>query len=170
MSGAPPTSMLRKVTFKLMLPGILAVVIYQAMTALEVFEIPGILGLPGGIYVFSTKIYAALHTAMGTPAYGVANTFAIIYLVIAIAAIYLYSRVIGRSERYAIVSGKGYRPRTIDLGAWRWVGFTFCLLFLLFAIIIPFIVLVYVSLLPFVQAPSARAFRSEEHTSELQSH
>ena len=158
MSGAHPVSMLRKVTLKLMLPGILAVVIYQAMTALKVFEVPGILGLPGGIYVFSTKIYAALHTAMGTPAYGVANTLAIIYVIIAVGAIYLYSRVIGHSERYAIVSGKGYRPRPVDLGAWRWVGFSFCMLFLLLSIIVPFLVLVYVSLLPFLQAPSARAF------------
>lgn len=159
MSGARPASMMRKVTLKLMLPGLLAIVIYQAMTALEVFEVPGILGLPGGIYVFSTKIYAALHTAMGTPAYGVANTFGIMYVVIAVVAIYLYSRVIGRSERYAIVSGKGYRPRLVDLGAWRWVGFSFCMLFLLLSIIIPFLVLVYVSLLPFLQVPSVNAFR-----------
>jgi iron(III) transport system permease protein len=158
MSGARPAAMMRKVTLRLMLPGILAIVIYQAMTALEVFEVPGILGLPGGIYVFSTKIYAALHTAMGTPAYGVANTFAIIYVLIAVVAIYLYSKVIGRSEKYAIVSGKGYRPRLVDLGAWRWVGCAFCIIFLLLSIIIPFLVLVYVSFLPFLQVPSARAF------------
>src|SRR5215472_6535087 len=34
MSGAPPLSIMRRVTLRLMLPGILAVVIYQAMTAL----------------------------------------------------------------------------------------------------------------------------------------
>jgi iron(III) transport system permease protein len=89
MSGAKPASTLRRVTLKLMLPGILAVIIYQAMTALEVFEVPGILGLPAGIYVFSTKIYSVLHTAMGTPDYGRANTLAIIYVVLAIGATYL---------------------------------------------------------------------------------
>jgi iron(III) transport system permease protein len=159
MSGARPSSLLRKVTLRLMLPGLIAVVIYQVMTALEVFEVPGVLGLPGGIFVFSTKIYAALHTAMGTPAYGEANALAIIYVLIAISTIYFYSRIIGRSERYAIVSGKGYRPRAIDLGAWRWAALALCVLFLLLSIVIPFLVLVYVSLLPFLQAPSAAAFK-----------
>ncbi|MGH7832347.1 MAG: ABC transporter permease, partial [Candidatus Binatia bacterium] len=56
VSGARPFSTTRKITLRLLAPGLVAVMIYQAMTALEVFEIPGILGLPAGIYVFSTKI------------------------------------------------------------------------------------------------------------------
>ena len=55
MSGARPASALRKVTLKLMLPGLLAVAIYQFTTALEEFEARDF-GLPAGIYVFSTKI------------------------------------------------------------------------------------------------------------------
>ena len=160
MSGAGPISILRKVTLRLMRPGILAVVIYQAMTALEVFEIPGILGLPGKTYVFSTRIYAALHSSVGTPEYGVANSLAVIYVVISIASIYFYSRTIGRSDRYAVISGKGYRPRPVDLGGWRWIGLSFCVLYLLLAIIIPFLVLTYMSFLPFLQVPSAEAFRT----------
>jgi len=46
VSGARPFSTLRKITLRLLAPGLVAVMIYQAMTALEVFEIPGILGLP----------------------------------------------------------------------------------------------------------------------------
>src|SRR5690606_41828075 len=38
MSGARPASALRKVTFGLMLPGLLAVTIYQFTSALEGFE------------------------------------------------------------------------------------------------------------------------------------
>ena len=159
MSGAPALSIMRRVTLRLMLPGILAVVIYQAMTALEVFEVPGILGLPGKTYVFSTRIYAALHTSMGTPEYGIANALAIIYVAISIIAIYFYSRTIGRSGHYAVISGKGYRPRLIDLGGWRWIGLAFCVLYLLLALIIPFLVLVYMSFLPFLQVPSADALR-----------
>ncbi|HEY4136537.1 MAG TPA: iron ABC transporter permease [Alphaproteobacteria bacterium] len=160
MSGANQRSTLRKVTMRLMLPGLVAVVIYQAITALEVFEVPGILGLPGGIYVFSTKIYSILYTPMGTPEYGQANALAIIYVFIAVAAIWLYSRVIRRSERFTIVSGKGYRPRLNDLGHWRWAGVLFVFLFMLFAIILPFLTLLYVSFLPFLQAPSIKAFNA----------
>lgn len=160
MSGANPRATLRKVTLRLMLPGLLAVLIYQAMTALEVFEVPGILGLPGNIYVFSTKIYSILHGASVIPSYGQANALAMVYLVIAVVTTWLYARVISHSERYTIITGKGYRPRMLELGAWRWMAWTLLVLFMLFSVILPFLVLLFVSFLPYLQAPSAEAFRS----------
>ncbi len=160
MSGANPRSTLQKVTLRLMLPGLLAITIYQCMTALEVFEVPGILGLPASIYVFSTKIYTVLHSAASIPAYGDANALAIIYVFIAVAATWLYARVIVHSERYTIITGKGYRPREINLGRWRWPAISLVAIFLLFSIILPFIVLLYVSFLPYVQTPSLAAFQS----------
>ncbi len=67
VSGASPISTTHKVTLRLLAPGMVAVTIYQAMTALELFEVPGILGLPSGIYVFSTKIYSIVHSATFPP-------------------------------------------------------------------------------------------------------
>ncbi len=169
MSGANPGATLRKVTLRLMLPGLLAVTIYQCMTALEVFEVPGILGLPASIYVFSTKIYSILHSVSVIPAYGQANALAIIYVFIAIGATWLYARVISRSERFTIITGKGYRPREIALGRWRWVAFGVVFVFMLFSIILPFLVLLFVSFLPYLQTPSVSAFQhmSFEHYIEL---
>lgn len=169
MSGANPRSTLRKVTLRVMLPGLLAVTIYQFMTAFEVFEVPGILGLPASIYVFSTKIYSILHSVSVIPAYGQANALAMVYVLLAIIATWIYARVIIRSERFTIITGKGYRPREVSLGKWRWVAFTVVLLFLTFSIILPFLVLLFVSFLPYLQAPSAAAFASMslEHYIEL---
>lgn len=158
MSGARPSSALRKVTLGLMLPGLLAVTIYQFTSALEQFEVPGILGLPANIYVFSTKIYAVLHAASSLPAYGEANALAMLYLLVAVLSIYAYSRVITKSERFMVITGKGYRPRLLQLGRWRWPAFGLVLLYLALSTIIPFLVLAYVSFLPYLQAPSARAF------------
>ena len=160
MSGANPRATLRKVTFRLMLPGLLAVLIYQTMTALEVFEVPGILGLPADIYVFSTKIYSILHSVSVIPSYGQANALAMVYLVIAVVTTWLYARVISHSERYTIITGKGYRPRMLDLGHWRWAAWALILSFMMFSVILPFLVLLFVSFLPYLQAPSAEAFRS----------
>ncbi|MCZ6847357.1 MAG: iron ABC transporter permease, partial [Alphaproteobacteria bacterium] len=160
MSGANPRATLRRVTLRLMIPGLLAVVIYQAMTALEVFEVPGILGLPSGIYVFSTKIYSILHSVSSIPAFGQANALAIIYVFIAIGATYLYARVISHSERFTIITGKGYRPRELELGRWRWWALGLVGLFLLFSIVLPFLVLLFVSFLPYLQQPNWAAFQS----------
>jgi iron(III) transport system permease protein len=160
VSGARPLSTLRKVTLKLLAPALVAVMIYQAMTALEVFEIPGILGLPAGIYVFSTKIYAIVRTATFMPVYGQANALAMVYVFIAVATTLLYTRMIGRAERYTIVTGKGYRPRQLDLGRWRIPAFIAALLFLFVSIVLPFLVFLYASFLPYLQAPSAKAFQT----------
>lgn len=160
MSGAGPAATLRKVTARLMLPGLLAVVIYQMMTALEVFEVPGILGMPGGIYVFSTKIYSVLHSVTLEPNYGEANALAMVYLGIAVVATWLYARVIVRSERFTIITGKGYRPRVTDLGRWRGVALGGVILYLTLAVILPFLVFAFTSFQPFVRAPSLDAFTS----------
>jgi len=160
MSGAHPRSAMRQVTLKLMLPGLLAVTIYNGMTALEVFEVPGILGMPSGIYVFSTKIYAILHTVTEEPIYGQANALGIVYIFIAIIATYLYSRVIARSERFTIITGKGYRPKELDLGRWKWAGVTAVVMYLMLSIFLPFLVLLFVSFTPFLQMPSYEAFAS----------
>jgi iron(III) transport system permease protein len=81
-----------------------------------------------------------------------------LYLFVAALSIYIYSRVITRSERFTVITGKGYRPRLIQLGRWRWPAFGLVLLYLALSTIIPFLALAYVSFLPFLQAPSARAF------------
>ena len=158
VSGARPSSAARKITLRLLAPGLVAVMIYQAMTALEVFEIPGILGLPAGIYVFSTKIYAIVRTATFMPVYGQANALAMVYLVIAVVTTLLYTRMIGRAERYAVITGKGYRPRALDLGAWKYPALTLVFLFLFLSIVLPFLVFLYTSFLSYLQIPSARAF------------
>lgn len=159
-SGANLMSTLRRVTLGLMVPGLFAVTIYQAMTALEVFEVPGVLGMPANIHVFSTRIYSIVENIEAVPAFGQANALAILYLVFAVAASYFYFRMIKRSERYAVVTGKGYRPRVIDLGKWRLPMFGFAILFLVISILVPYLVLLYASLVSILQPPSWNAFQS----------
>ena len=159
VSGARPLSTLRKVTLRLLAPGIVAVMIYQAMTALEVFEIPGILGLPAGIHVFSTKIYAIVRSATFLPVYGQANALAMVYLLIAVVTTFFYTRLISRGERFTIITGKAYRPRRFDLGPWRFAALSFVSLYLFFAILLPFLAFTYASFLAFLQPPSWDALR-----------
>lgn len=157
MSGANTRSVLRRISLPLLAPGLAAVAIYQFTGALEEFEIAGILGLPADIFVFSTKIYSALHATSQLPAYGEANALALLYLAVAIISVALYGRVLMRAERFAVVAGKAYRPTIQHLGPWRYAAVGLTWAYLAAAVIIPFFVLVYVSLIPFVQQPSWRA-------------
>lgn len=160
MAGASPVSVVRRVTLKLMLPGIVAVSIYQTMTALEVFEIPGVLGMPVGLHVFATKIYAMLQSATGVPAFGQASALGMLYLILGMTAAAFYWRMIHKSERYAVVSGKGYRPRVVDLGVWRWAALGVIALYIFLTILLPFLVMLYISFVPFLQQPSFAVLRS----------
>src|SRR5207247_10152599 len=61
--------------------------------------------------------------------------------------------MISRAERYTIVTGKGYRPRQQDLGKWKYPALACALLFLFVAVVVPFLVFLYTSFLPYLQAP-----------------
>ncbi len=158
VAGAKPASMVRRVTMGLMLPGLVAVTIYQAMTALEVFEIPGVLGMPVGIHVFATKIYAIIQGSDALPVFGQANALGMMYLVLGMSAAALYWTLIRRSDRYAVVSGKAYRPRVTRLGGWRYPALSVAGLYLFLAIALPFLVMLYASFVPFLQQPSWKVF------------
>ena len=151
---------LRTVPTAFLLPGLIAVTIYQFTSALEEFEVAGILGLPAGINVFSTKIYSVLHVTSSLPSYGEANALAMLYLLVAVVGVYAYGRAIGKAERFAVITGKAYRPRVHPLGQWRWPAAGAAMLYLALSVAIPFLVLLYVSFLPYVQSPSLRAFAS----------
>jgi iron(III) transport system permease protein len=160
MCGAGQRSVMRKITLVLLLPGLVAATIYQFTSALEEFEVAGILGLPAGIHVFSTKIYSVLHSTSSLPSYGEANALAMLYLLAAVAGTYAYGRVIGKAERFTMITGKAYRPRVLRLGALRWPAASFAILYLAMSVVIPFLVLAYVSFLPYVQPLSVQALSS----------
>jgi iron(III) transport system permease protein len=157
-SGARPLSTARKITLMLMAPGFVAVTIYQAIIALEVFEVPGVLGMPADIHVFSTRVYMLIAEAEFLPTYGQANALAMLYLGVAVIASYFYWRLIRRSERFTVVTGKGYRPKLGHLGKWHYPAIAFVWLFMFLAIMLPFVVLLYTSLVKVLQPPSWDVF------------
>jgi iron(III) transport system permease protein len=141
-----------------MFPAVLTAAIYIFMTAIESFEIPGVLGLRNGILVFSSKIYYATTSTYGGGAnYGEASALSSTYLVISIVLIYLYQRSIRHGERFATVTGKGYRPRVNDLGVWKYAALCFFLFYFCLAVLFPILIMFWASLIPFYQAPSQEA-------------
>jgi iron(III) transport system permease protein len=156
VSGAGPFARLRRITLPVVSSGIIAVVIYETITVLETFEIPGILGLPARIYVFSTKIYAVTQ-GLETPDYGQANALAMAYMLMAAFGVILYARATRRAEKFAVITGKGYRPKLLDLGRWRYAGLGVAVLYLALTLVLPLLVLFWTSLLPYPAMPSEKS-------------
>jgi iron(III) transport system permease protein len=95
----------------------------------------------------------------GLPKYGLAATYGLIMMALGILASYFYFRAISQGKKYAVISGKGYRPRQLELGRWKWAGLAFVGGYFALEIFLPFAAIVWASLLPRLQVPSAAALR-----------
>ncbi len=149
----------QRISLPLVLPAILGAGIYVFMTAVSIFEVPAILvGLGGQAPVLATELFYAVQgdDVFAEPSFGSAGVFAALIMVPSLVALYFYFKVINRSYRYSVVTGKGYRPRLVDLGRWTWVGVGFVSLYLALNTGLPFLALLWSSLVPY-QLPSLSA-------------
>ncbi len=147
-SGAGTWSTIRRISLPLLGPALFAAAIYYLVMAMETFEIPAMLGLPKRIFVFSTMIYYAIHPMTGFPDYGLASTYGMLLLFLAAVFIYYYGRYVRHGERFATVTGRGYRPRLTDLGRWRFVPVILMSGYFILAVGMPLIILLWTSLAP----------------------
>jgi iron(III) transport system permease protein len=157
MSGAGTLTTLRRVTLGLMLPAVLAAAMYAILGNLDDFETPLLIGLQAGLYLLPTLIY---FTAYVSPSYGLATAYSSIFIIVTVVMVWIYYRVIiQRADRYAAITGKGYRPRRLSLGRWRWLGLGVFIVFFTLNIIMPFFTLLWASLLPSYMVPSRAALQ-----------
>jgi iron(III) transport system permease protein len=158
MSGASLFQITRRITLKLAWPAATAAFLILFVRSIESFETPALIGLPVGIEVFTSSIYEALH---GYPSnIGLGATYAVTLLAITSAGIYWQSRLSRHAGRYATVTGKGFRPRVMDIGRWRFVTFGLFLLYAFLVIVLPFLVLLWSSLQRFYSVPSMAALKN----------
>ena len=152
MSGAGRWAVFFKITVPLARPAIVAAVLIMVVRSLESFEVPALLGLQNGIYVFTSRIYFVLRDY--PPDLSAAGALAVGLLVIAVIGV-VVSNFAGRaSKNYQTVTGKGFRPRPIQLGKWRPVAGVLIIGYFLLTVIAPLLVLLYTSLLKFYAPPS----------------
>lgn len=158
--GMSTLSILRHITFPLVLPSIAAAAIYIFAIGVAAFDIPAIMGMSHRIYMFSTLIYVKVADPAGVPDYGIPSAVGIMMFLIAIVITIWYSRFIRSSEKYEIVTGKGYKIKPVELGRWGNRGaWGFSILFLCLSIGIPLLLLAWASLTPFLQPPSLKALQ-----------
>ncbi len=144
-----------RITLPIMRPALLAMLIYYIIVVIESFDIPGLLGFTARIRVLSTAIYWATHSEVGLPDYGLASALGALVLLVALLLMWAYQRLTAHQERFATITGKGYRPRRVSLGAWTAPASALCLLYVALAVVLPFLMLIWTSVQPFYAVPSA---------------
>jgi iron(III) transport system permease protein len=150
MSGAGTWAIIRRITLRLSLPSILALAMLVFIRALESFEVPALVGLPGRVHVLTTDIYDLMHRTM-PPDLGSASSLSVLLLVLVSILLYYYGKLTRNAEKFATITGKSFRPNLFDLGPWRTLAACIVAFYFFLIIILPMLVLVWASLLPFYQ-------------------
>ncbi|MGB3275880.1 MAG: iron ABC transporter permease [Castellaniella sp.] len=157
VSGSSLTRTLLRVTLPILRPAILAALILGIVRSLASYAVPRVLGTPGRVDVLATYLYDMISTGFA-PDYGQAAAVGMSVLSAAIALIVLYRALTAEGEKYVTISARGFRPGLIELGRMRGpLGLIVGLLCLLM-IVLPVLVLLYTSLVPYVMQPGAQAF------------
>jgi iron(III) transport system permease protein len=152
MSGASIFQIAYHITLKLAWPAVLAAFIILFVRAVESFEVPALLGLPVGIEVFTSSIYQAIHRYPSDV--GLASAYAITLLLLTSIGIYFQSRLSNQGSKFSTVTGKGFRPRVINLGRWRYLTGGIFIVYGLLVVVLPFLVLVWSSLQKYYSVPT----------------
>jgi iron(III) transport system permease protein len=135
-----------KVTLPLVAPSILSGSLLAFVNAAEQFGIPGVLGIPSRTYVITTRIF--FKTTIYPADYAIAAAFAMVLMVFTGIVIYIQRGVLGKRS-YVTVTGKGYQPRLVDIGGWRYLTLGICLLYFLLAVALPYLDLFLASFLSY---------------------
>ena len=114
--------------------------------------------MAGNISVLTTNVFQSARSGGGVPNYGEASAYSVILLVIVVALLYLYNRLSRNAHRFQTITGKGYRPRVIDLGPLKYVGTALLAFIFMLVVGLPLIILVIVSLVPYYDGISADTF------------
>jgi iron(III) transport system permease protein len=154
MSGASVLGTIRRVTIPLAMPSVVALALFVFIRAIEAFEVPLLVGMPGGIDVLTTDVYES--TQIMPPDLGHSSAFAMILLVFVAVLFTFYGRLARNADRYQSITGKGFRPRQFDLGGWRHLAGLFIAFKFVVVLLLPILALIWLSLLPYMSGVTMR--------------
>jgi iron(III) transport system permease protein len=133
------------ITFPLVTPGILSGAIVVFVTTAGEFGVPFKLGAPYGWETLTTQIFTK---AVGDDAnHYLGAAMSMTLGIITALFIWIQRRIIA-PRAYTTVTGKGFRPNLIDLGAWKWAAFAYNLTYIFTAVVLPILCLCVMSLHP----------------------
>ena len=139
VAGASAFATIFTVTFPLIAPAILAGSLLSFVVMLGIYGVPAALGAPANISVLTTYIFKL--TAWSPPLYNTAAAVAILLMAVTAVLVWAQQRILsGRS--FATVAGKAFRPRSLNLGKWRWFTFSLAVTYLVIVVVLPTLALV----------------------------
>jgi len=143
VSGLNRTQTAWRITAPLVAPAILSGAALAFTIAIGLFGTPVVLGWSRQILMLTSRIWISSQEA--PPNYGVMAVLAIYLMLLSTLATWVQERAL-KGRRYTTISGKGFRPRLIELRQWRWLTGALALLYVVSTILAPISVLIAAAL------------------------
>jgi iron(III) transport system permease protein len=134
-SGAGPIRTAISITFPMIAPVVLGASFFSFIRAMDAFEVPVLLGLPAGVFVFGNRIYAAIEYDFPVN-YGLATALGASFFVLMMVLLRIQHKLL-RGKEFFVISGKGYKAQVINLGRFRYVTFAICIVYFILATGLP---------------------------------
>lgn len=147
INGAGQLRTMARITMPAMRPSLLAALLLITVITTGVFAVPAVLSERNSFLPLAVQIFRSTTDYPANYPYAAAMGCSLLVLVGVI--LYLYRRSIRASKRFATVGGRGFRPRVVDLGKFRYVGAGICYFYLLVSIVLPYLTLMLVALSPY---------------------
>nr|WP_298687819.1 iron ABC transporter permease [uncultured Dongia sp.] len=147
--GAKWLTTLRRVTFPMVVPAMLAGALIAILQALTMFGSPAILALPAGFHVITTKIWSLFQYP---PKLELAAAAAIPLLLLTIILLRGQKWILGR-KGYTVLGGKSGAPRVTELGKFKWLAVAFVFGILCLTVIFPYLALIKTAFTETIDAP-----------------
>jgi iron(III) transport system permease protein len=157
MAGANPQRTFAVITLRMALPALSGLTLLIFIKAFESFEVPALVGMAGHINVITTMIFQSSRRA-GSPDYGEAGAYSICLVAILMLLILWQNNLSNNAQRYQTITGKGFRPRVIDLGPWRFLASAVLVALFLVVTVIPVAMLIFTSFQPYYEGVTVGSF------------
>jgi iron(III) transport system permease protein len=141
ISGAGLFTITRRITLPLVLPSVISGALLIMLYSMAHFGTVAVLGVRNGIYNIPTLIYEKINASGGSFASIRTGTIlASILIIVAALILWLQNKVVS-GGKYQIISGKSFRPIEMKLRGLRWPLFIFCVVYILFTIVLPTVII-----------------------------
>jgi len=132
-----------RITAPLIAPAILSGAVLAFTIAVGLFGTPVVLGWSRQILLLTSRIWIGSQAT--PPDYGTMAALSVWLIVLSLAAT-AAQRYALAGKSYITVTGKGFRPRPVELGPWAVLTFALSLVYVILAIAAPLVVLVAAAL------------------------
>ncbi|HTK02327.1 MAG TPA: iron ABC transporter permease [Bordetella sp.] len=141
--GAGVIRIMRSIMLPLTMPAILSGFILAFLETIAAFGVPAFILIPARTPVMTIQIFSLFSEF--PPRLGVAAAYGMPLLLVTLALILIQRRILHRRS-YTLITGKGGTYRRATLGLWRWPALVLALAVPLLSVVLPYTVMVLVSL------------------------